>query len=124
MISDGVHQEIDLKKEISDIIPIFIVPNINSEGPRILPKVPILKNYYNAKVVSNPARFCIQGKECLFLNYPLVKSLNSKCVYSSSSNKLDHLETCKRTFNILFSQNNLALADKFFWKQSAFLAIN
>lgn len=78
LIAEGDHEEVDLKKEFGDNVPVFIVPNINSEGPRILPKPPILKHFYNAKVVTNPARFLVHGKECLFLNYPLVKNLYSK----------------------------------------------
>lgn len=62
MISEGQHEEIDLKKEFEDKTFVFIIPHINSEGPRILPKPPIVKNFYNAKVVTNPARFSIEGK--------------------------------------------------------------
>jgi hypothetical protein len=51
-----------LTKHLSDTTPIFIIPNINSEGPRILPKPPILKNDYRAKVLTNPARLSLQGK--------------------------------------------------------------
>lgn len=62
MIAGGEHDPIDLKKAISDTLPIFIVPHINSEGPRILPKPPILRHFYNAKVLTNPAKLSIEGK--------------------------------------------------------------
>ncbi len=62
MIAEGEHEEIDLTKYISDSVPIYIVPNINSEGPRILPKPPILKNDYRVKILTNPAKLSIQGK--------------------------------------------------------------
>lgn len=47
MIGDGEHDKIDIQKEIGEETPVFIIPNINSEGPRILPKLPILKHDYN-----------------------------------------------------------------------------
>jgi hypothetical protein len=62
MIGDGEHDKIDIQKEIGEETPVFIIPNINSEGPRILPKLPILKHDYNSKVVTNPAKFSIHGK--------------------------------------------------------------
>lgn len=52
----------DLKKDLTDSSPIYLIPHINSEGPRILPKIPVLRNDYNVKVTSNPARFSIQGR--------------------------------------------------------------
>ena len=42
--------------------PVYIVPHMDSEGPRILPKIPVLKNDYNVRITTNPARFSIHGK--------------------------------------------------------------
>ena len=61
-MADEGHSKVDIKKEIGEEIPVYIVPHINSEGPRILPKIPVMKNDYNTKIVTNPARFSIQGK--------------------------------------------------------------
>lgn len=80
MMAEKGHDDvaIDLKKELGDGWPIYLIPHINSEGPRILPKIPVLRHDYNVKVTSNPARFSIQGRECIFLNYPLIQNLYSK----------------------------------------------
>jgi hypothetical protein len=62
MLDDVEHEEVDLKVWFKKI-PIFIVPHMNSEGPRLLPKIPILKKNFNAtKVLTNPARFSIYGR--------------------------------------------------------------
>ena len=88
MLSDQKHEEIDMKSWFSGHI-VYLIPHINSEGPRILPKVPVLKNQYHCKVLSNPARLTIHGKEVIFVNYPLVKNLYSKNLIRKEIDKIN-----------------------------------
>ncbi len=75
MLDEGEHEEVDLKIWFKGVST-FVIPHINSEGPRLLPKIPILKKNFNAtKVLNNPAKFSMYGREAMFLNLPLMKSL-------------------------------------------------
>ena len=41
----------------------FLIPHINSEGPRVLPKLPILKaSFGSARILTNPAKLSIEGR--------------------------------------------------------------
>ena len=103
---------------------IFLVPHLNSQGPRILPKIPILRDDFNAKVLSNPARLSIHGQECVFMNYPLIQNIHSHNLISKEIDTVDSKEMTKKVSELLFSQNNIGLCNKVFWKQSQYLNIS
>ena len=77
MLADATHEEINIKLYFPSV-QVYIIPHINSEGPRILPKLPLLKNNYGCTLLTNPAKFSIYGKEVIFANYPFVSTLHSK----------------------------------------------
>lgn len=59
---ENSHEDIDLKLWFKGVA-IFVIPHANSDGPRLLPKIPIIKNNFNVtKVLTNPAKFSIYGK--------------------------------------------------------------
>jgi hypothetical protein len=73
-----------------------LIPHINSEGPRLLPKIPVLKHNFNAKVLNNPAKMSIHGKEIMFVNYPLVKNLYSTNLIPKAIDKINADEMALR----------------------------
>lgn len=100
------------------------MPHLNSEGPRILPKIPILRHDYNARILSNPARISVHGQECLFLNYPLVQNLHSNNLVSKEIDVVNSVDIAKKVYELLSSQNNVGICNKIFWKQSQYFNIN
>lgn len=62
MLDEGEHEEIDLRSWLKGP-HIFVVPHLNNDGPRLLPKVPVMKKKFNAtKILTNPAKFSIYGR--------------------------------------------------------------
>jgi len=62
MLDENGHEDIDLKLWFKGTT-IFVIPHAHSDGPRLLPKVPIIKNNFNpSKILTNPAKFSIYGK--------------------------------------------------------------
>lgn len=58
LLSGEEHEPIDVSIWLK--CKVYLVPHLTSEGPRILPKLPLLKNRIpHAKVLTNPARICI-----------------------------------------------------------------
>lgn len=58
MLSDEPQENIDFSIWLK--CKVYLVPHISSEGPRLLPKLPLLKNRIpSAKILTNPARMCI-----------------------------------------------------------------
>ena len=62
----------------------MLVPHVNSDGPRLLPKIPLLKMDFNAKVLPNPCKISVDGKELMLVNYPLIKYIHSKSLMQSN----------------------------------------
>ena len=58
MLAPAQSVEMDLNKEL-DGVPVYLIPHINSEGPRMLPKPPLLRHNYNVTVLTNPCRMGI-----------------------------------------------------------------
>ena len=42
---------------------VYVVPHISADGPRLLPKLPLLKTKIpGVKVLTNPAKISLEGK--------------------------------------------------------------
>jgi hypothetical protein len=104
---------------------IYLVPHISSEGPRLLPKLPLLKNRIpSAKVLTNPARLCIEGKDVILVNYPLIRNIYTHCLLSQEIVKIAPEDMSGKVADLIFSQGTVAIAQDIYWKQNSYFLIN
>lgn len=81
LLSDEEHESIDFT--IWFKCKIYLVPHISADGPRLLPKLPLLKNrILSAKILTNPARISLEGREVVLVNYPLIRNIYTHCLLS------------------------------------------
>lgn len=61
LLSGEHHESIDFGVWLK--CKVYLVPHVNSDGPRMLPKLPLLKaRIPSAKILTNPARLCFEGR--------------------------------------------------------------
>ena len=61
---------------------VYIIPHSSCEGPKLLPKIPVLKKNFKAQVLTNPAKFSMYSREVMFLNVPLMKHMYQKNIFN------------------------------------------
>jgi hypothetical protein len=90
-----------------------------------LPKLPLLKNRIpNAKVLTNPARLSIEGKEIVLVNYPLIRSIFHHCLLSQEMGKIPHEEMTTKVADLIFSQGSVGITQEIYWKQAEYFLIH
>lgn len=88
MLSNEEQEDMDMTVWLKEC-KVFLVPHINSPGPRLLPKLPLLEERMKgAKVLTNPARISFEGKEIVLANYPIIRSIHSQCLMAGESSQL------------------------------------
>lgn len=58
------------------------------------------------------------------MNYPLVKNLYAKSLISKEVDNVTSEEMAQKVSNLLYSQSNVSLTNKIFWKQSSYFDVS
>ena len=102
-----------------------MVPHITAPGPHLLPKLPLLDRHISGvKVLTNPARISLEGRELLFVNYPLIRNIYSNLLMSEETSQIPQEQLTASVASLMFSQGNVALTQHYYWPQAQYFNIN
>lgn len=122
MLSSEEHEPIDLSVWLK--CKIYLIPHIASDGPRLLPKLPLLKTRIpGAKVLTNPARLCLEGKELLLANLPLLRSIFSQNICLKDQ-EMSQEEIGPNIAKLVFSQGTIVTGLEHYWPQHDYFNIH
>ena len=107
MLSAETHEPINLGVWLK--CKVYLVPHIASDGPRILPKLPILKvGIIGAKILTNPARLSLEGRELMLINYPIVKNIFTQILSINNLHQISQDILMEKATDLFFGQGTLA----------------
>jgi hypothetical protein len=72
-----------------------------------------------ARVLSNPAKLCLEGKELVLANYPLIKN-----IVSQSLVPYDPVHSSQRVTDLVYSQGSITMAGENYWPQADYFNIS
>lgn len=123
LLSDEDHESIDFSIWLK--CKIFLVPHISADGPRLLPKLPLLKNRIpSAKVLTNPARICFESRELVLVNYPLIRNIYTHCLLSQEIVKMAPQDMTSKVSDLIFSQGTVSIAQDTYWRQNNYFLVS
>ena len=104
---------------------VYLVPHIASDGPRMLPKLPLLKaGILGSKILTNPAKLSLEGRELMLVNYPLVKNIFSQALPINNSHQVSQKVLMEKVTNLLFSQGTISFGGDHYWPQNEYFNIH
>ena len=104
---------------------VYLVPHIASDGPRILPKLPLLKaSILGAKILTSPSKLSLEGRELMLVNYPIVKNIFSQTLLINNSHQVSQENLMKKVTDLLFSQGTIATGGDHYWPQNEYFNIH
>jgi hypothetical protein len=104
---------------------VYLIPHISADGPRFLPKIPMLKNRnVGAKVLTNPVKMSLEGREIVLANYPLIRSIVSQSIVTSEAPQLSQEELVSKVTDLVFSQGTIGLGFDHYWPQAEYFSIS